>query len=74
MRFLIKMYLTAIIISVSTFIFGVVLIFFVFKDEPPNWLDTIINASLSAMGILLAITFIATVSFCIYWVWKMSGV
>lgn len=74
MKFLIKVHLTAIIISVSTSMLGIMLMFFVFKDEPPNWLDTIINASLSTMGILLAITFIATVFFCIYWVWKMSDV
>ena len=73
MKFLIKMHLTAIILSVSTSIFGVMLMLFAF-DEPPNWLDTIVNASLSAMGILLAITFIGTVFFCIYWVWKMSDV
>lgn len=73
MRFLIKMHLTAIILSVSTSMLGVMLMIFVF-DEPPNWLDTIVNTSLSAMGILLAITFIATVFFCIYWVWKMSDV
>ena len=73
MRFLIKIHLTAIILSVSTSMLGVMLMLFAF-DEPPNWLDKIVNASLSAMGILIVITFIATVLFCIYWVWKMSDV
>ena len=73
MKFLIKVHLTAIIISVSTSMLGIMLMLFAY-DETPNWLDTIINTSLSAMGILLAITFIATVFFCIYWVWKMSDV
>lgn len=73
MRFLIKMHLTAIILSVSTSMLGVMLMLFAY-DEPPNWLDTVVNASLSAMGILIVITFIATVFFCIYWVWKLSDV
>lgn len=73
MKFLIKVHLTAIIISVSTSMLGIMFMLFVF-DEPPNWLDAVVNTSLSAVGILIAITFIATVFFCIYWVWKMSDV